>query len=138
MEIQTTGWIDESGRLSLYMGEANKMFKDNKGCRVYATFKLHQPKTTQSLRGYYFQVVVPLFRNALWQTGDRRTLEQTEDFLRSISPIMYEEVVKDCKYMHRIRRISEISNSELYEHIETLKQIAAEEFNLYIEDPRRL
>ena len=47
-----------------------------------------------------------------------------------------EEVNEKGKYLRILRSVSDLDNSELIEHIETLKQIAAEEFSLYIEDPQ--
>lgn len=53
---------------------------------------------------------------------------------------MYVERVNEetGKYSHELRTVAELSNAELIEHIETLKQIAAEEYNTYIDDPRML
>ena len=71
---------------------------------------------------------------------ERLTEEQTERRLREFSPIMYVERVNEetGKYSHELRTVAELSNAELIEHIETLKQIAAEEYNTYIDDPRTL
>ena len=54
-----------------------------------------------------------------------------------MSPIMYEQNadLDTGKYNTRIKSVAELSNAELVEHIETLKQIAAEDFSIYIEDP---
>ena len=68
------------------------------------------------------------------------TDEQTETRLRELSPVMYEQTpdINTGKYETRLRTISELSNAELIEHIEHLKQIAAENYNLYIDDPRSI
>lgn len=136
-EITATGTINHDGRLVMYMGEINEFFAGWKGQRVIARFTIASPGTSEALRGYYFNCVVPTFRRALWDTGDRMTEEQAERKMREYSPIMHEEVadVKTGKYTHILRSVAELSNAELIEHIETIKQIAAEEFNVYIEDP---
>ena len=92
------------------------------------------------MKAYYYNYVVPTFKHAIWEAGERLTDEQTERRLREFSPIMYEQTPDETtgKYETRLREISELSNAELIEHIETLKQIAAEEYNTFIDDPRTL
>lgn len=139
-EFSCTGKITEKGQLSMYMGELNAFFSKHKGKRVIAKFYVAPMGTSEALKGYYFHVVVPSFRQALYETGVRKTDEQTEIWLREISPVTYESIIdiSTGKYSNRIKEISELDNAELVEHIEHLKQIAAEEFNLYIEEPNAL
>ena len=73
----------------------------------------------------------------MWESGDRRTEEQAERFMRELSPIMYDQQAdENGRYRTRIKDIGELDNSEMIEHINTIKQIAAEEYSAYIEDPR--
>lgn len=138
-EITTTGTINNNGALAMYMGELNAFFKTWRGSRVIARFMVAPKGSSEALKGYYFNYVVPTFRHAIWEAGDRKTEEQTERFLREISPVMWDETPDlSGKYTARLRTIPELSNSELIEHIEVLKQIAAEEYNVYIDDPRTL
>ena len=39
-------------------------------------------------------------------------------------------------YINELKSVNELSNSELNEHIETLKQIAAEQYGVFIDDPK--
>lgn len=138
-ELTVTGKINNNGALSMYMGELNAFLNQHRGSRVIATFIVASAGSSAALLGYYFNAVVPAFKRAIWEAGERKTEKGVELFLRQLSPVMYEEKADlDGKYTQRIREISELSNSELIEHIETLKQIAAEEYNLYIEDPNIL
>lgn len=139
-EITATGLINNNGVLSMYMGELNEFFKNWKGSRIFARFVVTDNNTSQALKGYYFNYVVPTFKQALWDAGERLTEKQAELRLRELSPIMYAESVdiETCQYVYELRSINDLSNSELIEHIETLKQIAAEEFNVYIDDPKTL
>lgn len=139
-EITATGTINNDGRLAMYMGEVNDFFKNWKGSRIIARFIVSSPGSSKALRGYYYNYVVPTFRHAIWEGGERMTEAKTEQFLRELSPIMYEETPDENtgKYTARLREISELSNAELIEHIETLKQICAEEYNAFIDDPRTL
>lgn len=122
----------------MYMGEVNEFFKSWKGSRIIARFIVASPGSSEALKGYYFNYVVPTFKHAIWESGERKTEEQTELFLRELSPIMYDETpnIETGRYEHRLRLITDLSNAELIEHIETLKQIAAEEYDKFIDDPK--
>lgn len=124
----------------MYMGELNAFFKEWKGARIVARFSVASPGTSEALKGYYFNYVVPTFKQAIWDSGERKTEEQTERFLRELSPVMYEQTpdVETGQYEIRLREIRELSNAELIEHIDTLKQIAAEEYSVFIDDPRTI
>lgn len=124
----------------MYMGELNEFFKGWKGSRIIARFIVASPGSSEALKGYYFNYVVPTFRHAIWEAGERLTEEQTERRLREFSPIMYEQTpnIDAGKYETRLRTIAELSNAELIEHIEFLKQLASEEYYLYIADPNEM
>ena len=139
-EITATGTINNNGGLAMYMGELNEFFKQHKGSRVIARFIVASPGSSAALKGYYFNYVVPTFKAAIWEAGERLTEEQTEQRLREFSPIMYEQTpnIDTGKYETRLRTIAELSNAELIEHIEFLKHLASEEYYLYIADPNEM
>lgn len=139
-EITATGTINNNGGLVMYMGELNEFFKGWKGSRIIARFIVASPGSSEALKGYYFNYVVPTFKHAIWEAGERLTEEQTERRLREFSPIMYEQTpnIDTGKYETRLRTIAELSNAELIEHIEFLKQLASEEYYLYIADPNEM
>lgn len=139
-EITATGIINNKGGLQMYMGELNQFFSMHKGSRIIARFIVASPVASEALKGYYFNFVVPTFRSGIWEAGERLTEEQTERRLRELSPVMYEQTpdINTGKYETRLRTIAELCNAELIEHIEHLKQIAAEEYNTYIDDPRSI
>lgn len=124
----------------MYMGELNAFFKEWKGARIVARFSVASPGSSKALKGYYFNYVVPTFKQAIWDSGERKTEEQTERFLRELSPVMYEQTpdVETGQYETRLREIRELSNAELIEHIEILKQVASEEYYIYIADPNEI
>lgn len=132
--------INNNGGLQIYMGELNQFFAMHKGSRIIARFIVASPGSSEALKGYYFNYVVPTFRTGIWEAGERLTEEQTEHRLRELSPVMYEQTpdINTGKYETRLRKIPELSNAELIEHIEHLKLIAAENYNLYIDDPRSI
>lgn len=139
-EITATGMINNKGCLQMYMGELNQFFAMHRGNRIIARFTVASPGSSEALKGYYFNYVVPTFRSGIWDAGERLTEEQTERRLRELSPVMYEQTadIATGKYETRLRTIAELSNAELIEHIEHLKQIAAEEYSIYIDDPRSI
>lgn len=139
-EITATGIVNNNGGLQMYMGELNQFFSMHKGSRIIARFTVASPGSSEALKGYYFNCVVPTFRSGIWEAGERLTEEQTERRLRELSPVMYEQTtdINTGKYETRLRTITELSNAELIEHIEHLKQIAAEEYNTFIDDPRSI
>ena len=132
--------INNNGGLQMYMGELNQFFAMHKGSRIIARFTVASPGSSEALKGYYFNYVVPTFKHAIWEAGERLTEEQTERRLRELSPVTYEQIpnIETGEYETRLRKIPELSNAELIEHIEHLKQIAAENYNLYIDDPRSI
>lgn len=139
-EITATGMINNNGGLSMYMGELNQFFSMHKGNRVIARFIVASPGSSAALKAYYFNYVVPTFKAAIWESGERLTEEQTEKRLRELSPIMYDQIAdpETGQYETRLKVINELSNAELIEHIEHLKQLAAEEYNTYIDDPKTI
>lgn len=124
----------------VYMGELNEFLSQHKGERVILSVSVYPKGTTPAIRGYYFKCVVPAMKRAMWEAGERMTNEDAECRLRELSPIMYEEAIDETtgKYISRLRNVYEISNAEFVEHIETIKQLAAEEYGIYIEDPTTL
>ena len=139
-KITTTGTIDNNGNLRMYMDELKQFFKMHKGCRVIAKFMVESLGSSEALKGYYYNCVVPSFQEGMWDAGERLTEEDAEIKMRELSPIMLEQEFNEetGKYTTRLREISELSNAELVEYIDHLKQIAAEEYSIYIEDPQSI
>lgn len=139
-EISATGVIDANGRLSMYMGEINAFFRDNKGQRVIATFHVVPTATSEAMIAYYYKYIVPTITRAAYEQGDRRTQQDTDEWLRMMSPVCWEEKANTDtgEYSERLRDVVELSNSELIEYIDFLKQMAAEEYHIFVEEPRNL
>ena len=139
-KIAVTGTIDNNGNLRMYMDELKQFFRMHKGCRVIAKFMVESQGSSEALKGYYYNCVVPSFQEGMWDAGERLTEEDAEIKMRELSPIMLEQEYNEetGKYTTRLREISELSNAELVEYIDHLKQIAAEEYSIYIEDPQSI
>ena len=139
-KITVTGTIDNNGNLRMYMDDLKQFFRMHKGCRVIAKFIVESQGSSEALKGYYYNCVVPSFQEGMWDAGERLTEEDAEIKMRELSPIMLEQEINEetGKYTTRLREISELSNAELVEYIDHLKQIAAEEYSIYIEDPQSI
>ena len=139
-KISVTGTIDNNGNLRMYMDELKQFFKMHKGCRVIAKFMIESQGSSEALKGYYYNCVVPSFQEGMWDAGERLTEEEAEIKMRELSPIMLEQEFNENtgKCTTRLREISELSNAELVEYIDHLKQVAAEEYSIYIEDPQSI
>lgn len=139
-KIAVTGTIDNNGNLRMYMDELKQFFKMHKGCRVIVKFMVESLGSSEALKGYYYNCVVPSFQEGMWDAGERLTEEDAEIKMRELSPIMLEQEFNEetGKCTTRLREISELSNAELVEYIDHLKQIAAEEYSIYIEDPQSI
>jgi hypothetical protein len=138
-KIAVTGIIDNNGNLKMYMDELKQFFRMHKGCRVIAKFMIESQGSSEALKGYYYNCVVPSFQEGMWEAGERLTEEEAEIKMRELSPIMLEQEFNNTgKCTTRLREISELSNAELVEYIDHLRQIAAEEFSIYIEDPQSI
>ena len=69
-EITATGKIDNNGGLKMYMGELNQFFSMHKGSRIIARFIVASPGSSEALKGYYFNYVVPTFRTEFGRRGN--------------------------------------------------------------------
>ena len=130
-EISATGVVNNKGGLSLYMGEVNEFLKLHKGERVTVRFIVAPRGSSEALKGYYFNYVVPTVRRALYETGERLTEVQTVMCVAKFD-------TSTSKYTIHIKEIAEVGNAELIEHIGFIKQFAAEELNTFIEDPKTI
>lgn len=135
-ELIIPGKINNSGKPVFFMGEFNEFCKKHNGKKILLKIEVLDEKASPNLKGYYYNYVVPTLRKAIWENGERKTEQQTELFLRQISPVMISQKIEKGKYISSIRKVEDLTSSELVEHIEVLKQIAAEEYSCYIEDPK--
>lgn len=133
-----SGKTDSNGKFTISDKKAfDDFFRHRPDCNFVGEIVVAGIGSTL-LRNYYFYKIVPEIRNALWQGGTTKTKSETDLYLRSICPITIEEVlnIETWKYDQRIREIIELDNHELVHFLDYIKQFAAEELSLYIEDPR--
>lgn len=128
-----SGIIGTDGKLRIPMDRLNEFFKRNAGKRVIARFETVEPGTTEAQFGYLKSYVIPTIAEALRQTGtlyteaelERQLLEWYPRTLRNVSG---EEIVS----------LSELSQLQMSDFLDWVKQFAAEELLVYIENPRTI
>ena len=130
-KISESGIITDNGQLRLPMDRLNAFFAANKGKRVVVRFEAAEPGSTELQLAYYFNYIVPTIQTALWETGDRRTEKQVDLWLRQQCASCYNDY-------GGLLEARQISKQDFSDFIEWLKQFAAENLYVYIEDPRTL
>lgn len=130
-KISESGIITDNGQLRLPMDRLNAFFAANKGKRVVVRFEAAAPGSTELQLAYYFNYIVPTIQTALWENGDRRTEKQVDCWLRQQCASCYNDY-------GGLLEARQISKPDFSDFIEWLKQFAAENLYVYIEDPRCL
>lgn len=130
-KISESGIITDNGQLRLPMDRLNAFFAANKGKRVVVRFEAAEPGSSELQLAYYFNYIVPTIQTALWETGDRRTEKQVDLWLRQQCASCYNDY-------GGLLEARQISKPDFSDFIEWLKQFAAENLYVYIEDPRTL
>lgn len=128
--------INDEGRLMTPpdLREFLTMWKNN---RVVVRFEILPDTPSEALKGYYFHCVVPTMKTALWESGERKNEQDTDKWLREMSPIT-NKTEWDNGWQGTLKDIADLSNAELSEHVEFVRQMAAEEFSIYIEEPQTI
>lgn len=130
-KLSESGIITDNGQLRLPMDRLNAFFAANKGKRVVVRFEAAEPGSSELQLAYYFNYIVPTIQTALWENGDRRTEKQVDLWLRQQCASCYNEY-------GGLLEARQISKPDFSDFIEWLKQFAAENLYVYIEDPRTL
>lgn len=130
-KISESGIINDKGQLRLPMDRLNAFFAANKGKRIVVRFEAAESGSSQLQLAYYFNYIVPTIQTALWKNGDRRTEKQVDLWLRQQCASCYNEY-------GGLLEARQISKPDFSEFIEWLKQFAAENLYVYIEDSRTL
>lgn len=131
-KISESGIIGPDGRLRMPMDRLNAFFTKHKGERVVVRFDAAAPGSTALQLAYYYNYIVPTVCAALYEQGTRKSEEATDRWLISQYPggFHYEGAEQ-----HVARQLTKTQMSDF---LEWLKQYAAENLFVYIEDPKTL
>lgn len=124
-KISESGTIGKDGKLRLPMDRVNQFMAENKGMRVIATFEVVQTGTTAAQLSYFYSYILPTCQQAFKELGNRYPLETLEKLLLS-----------EFGSNHSCAR--NLNQLQMSEFIDWLKQYAAENLNVYIEDARTI
>jgi hypothetical protein len=138
---ETYGEITKEGTFLAYnIDELNQYLSNHRGERV--VFKI-VPRGTQAssrMQGYYKNVIVPAFQKGYFEKGNFYTCKQVDEMIRNMSPLCIEETWDENskQWNQELKEVHELSNFNLSYFISQLKIIAAEEFSIFIADPKTL
>ena len=124
-KISESGMIGGDGRLRMPMDRLNAFFAEHKGERVIVQFEAAAPGSSGLQLAYYYNYIIPTVSHALIEQGSRMTAEQIDNWL----------VAEYGSDKENARRFDIHTMSDF---LEWLKQFAAENLNVYIEDPKTL
>ena len=129
--ISEAGQIRTDGKLLLPMDRINEFCKANKGKRVVIRLEAAEPGSTEAQLAYYFNYIVPSVQSALIEVGERKTERQVDQWLREQCAVCWSGWgdLLDARQM---------SKTDFSAFLEWLKQFAAENLFVYIEDPKTL
>ena len=130
-KISESGMITPDGLLRMPMDRLKAFFADHKNQRVVVRFEAAAPGSSELQLAYYFNYIVPTIQTALWETGERKTEKQVDLWLRQQCGSCYNDY-------GGLLEARQISKTDFSEFLEWLKQFAAENLYVYIEDPRTL
>lgn len=135
-KISESGFIGGDGRMRLPMDRINAYCAEHKGERLVAIFIAAVPGSTQAQQTYYYKYVLPTIREAFRQQGERKTEKAVDNFLmeqypgdKSESEIGLGEDVMEARYLNQ---------SQMSDFLEWLQQYAAENFAVYVDDPKTI
>lgn len=141
-DLQLNGQTSSSGSLMISnKEEMNEFFKMHPNTFFIMSIEVVKTKPLSiPLLMYYKKKVVPDMREAYLKSGERLTLEQVDRKLRERSPItIKEQYTRDSrKWNSDVLEIEDLDNQQLVFFIEQLKDFAAQEFGVWIEDPTSL
>jgi hypothetical protein len=139
-EISILGKIDSSGELWISnLDEMNQFLKAWPNQQIIMVAKVYPQKGSKQLIGYYMAKVVPDFQKIFKEhQGEVLSKKETDEKLREMSPVMHEEIPEEEAggfELARVRNVYEVSYSELWEHVEFVRMIAARDYETHIHDP---
>lgn len=118
------------------MDRLNAEFAQHPGKRVVVRFEIEERGSSALQQAYYYNYVVPTIQRAFRETGERKSEKAVDKFLmeqypgdKSESEIGFGVDVTEARHLNR---------TQMADFLEWLKQYAAENLDVYVEDPRSL
>lgn len=122
--LTEAGRIDTGGKLLIPMERIEEFCREHPGERVLFRLEALGKVPSRALRGYYFGYILPCIRQGYARLGELYTKDQLHRLLWDSYP------------GERPDGMHEATQAQVSEYIEWLKQFAAENLGVYIDDPQ--
>lgn len=133
-KISESGIITENGQLRLPMDRINAFFAANKGKRVVVKFEAAEPGSSELQLAYYYNYIVPTVSAALYEQGTRMSERAVDRWLVEQYPGEKDSGISGFDVMEA----RQMDKRQMSDYLNWLKQFAAENLYVYIEEPRTL
>lgn len=136
-ELRLTATIGNDGGVYIYDHTALSVFcRKHKGAKVIFKVKILGTGISEYMKGYFRNFILPEFRKAYMELGEYLTLEQTEEKIIELTPMLMEEEWSEeqQKYIQHHKKFEDLDNFSAVHCITHLKQIAALDFSFDIDD----
>ena len=133
-KISESGLIGADGKLRMPMDRVNAFFEAHKGERVVVRFESAERGSSALQLAYYYNYILPTVVQALYEQGTRISEENADNWLFS----QYPRGFYNAEFSGPKQTVRELTVNEMTEYLDWLKQYAAENLFVYIEDPKTL
>lgn len=124
-----SGVVQADGRLRLPMDRVNAFLAEHPCERVVVTFEAIKKGTSVAQKAYYYKYVLPTAVAALREQGTIMSEERADEWF-------IEQYPGDLKIgVVAATRASELTTDQMSDFLDWLKQYAAENLYVYIEEP---
>ena len=131
-KISESGIIGMDGKLRLPMDRLNAFFAANKGKRVVVRFEAATHGSTAAQLAYYYNYIIPCVVDALREQGTRLSEEQADRWLMELYPD------GGTLELYPLVHARQLNQHQMSDFLEWVKQYAAENLHVYIEDPKTI
>lgn len=135
-KISESGVITVSGQLRMPMDRLNAFFAKHKGERVVVKFEAAEHGSSELQLAYYYNYIVPTVSAALYEQGTRMRERAVDKWLVEQYPGEKDERI--LGFGDDVNEARQLDTRQMFDFLDWLKQFAAENLYVYIEDPRTL
>lgn len=116
------------------MDRINAFLAANKGKRVVVRFEAAEPGSSELQLAYYYNYIVPTVSAALYEQGTRMSERAVDRWLVEQYPGEKDSGISGFDVMEA----RQMDKRQMSDYLNWLKQFAAENLYVYIEEPRTL
>lgn len=135
-KISESGIVGQDGRLRMPMDRLNAFFAEHKGERVVVRFEAAEHGSSELQLAYYYNYIVPTVSAALYEQGTRMRERAVDKWLVEQYPGEKDERI--LGFGTDVTEARQMDKRQMFDFLDWLKQFAAENLSVYIEDPRTI